>query len=93
MAVDEAARHEVFEWLREAAGPERAATLMSMLPAVDWNDVATKRDLEEMERRLRADLLADFRGELLAHTRTMVFGMVAMAFTVASLTIAAVRLG
>jgi hypothetical protein len=33
-------------------GPERAATLMSLLPSVGWADVATKADLHHLEGRL-----------------------------------------
>ena len=33
-------------------GQERAATMVNMLPATGWADVATKRDLAEMETRM-----------------------------------------
>lgn len=67
MALDERARHELFLRLEEALGPESAETLMEMLPPVGWADVATKRDLDA----LRHQLLADFRGELLAQSNAI----------------------
>lgn len=59
MSVDERARHQLHQWALEAMGPERAATLMSLLPPVGWSDVATKDDLYALEARLalRSDLV------------------------------------
>ena len=54
MALDERARHELFLRLEEALGPESAETLMEMLPPVGWADVATKRDLDAVEERMRS---------------------------------------
>ena len=67
MALDERARHELFLRLEEALGPESAETLMELLPPVGWADVATKRDLDA----LRHQVLADFRGELLAQSNAL----------------------
>ena len=96
MALDERARHELFLRLEQALGPESAGTLMELLPPVGWADVATKRDLDA----LRHQLLADFRGELLAQSNAInsqmetlilvnvgtVVSMAALAFGVAKLT-------
>ena len=96
MALDERARHELFLRLEQALGPESAETLMELLPPVGWADVATKRDLDA----LRDQLLAAFRGELLAQSnainaqmKTLIFAnlgtvvsMAALAFGVAKLT-------
>ena len=68
---------------------------MELLPPVGWADVATKRDLDA----LRHQLLADFRGELLAQSNAInaqmktlilanmgtVVSMAALAFGVAKL--------
>ncbi len=54
MSISEQERHDVHKWFEEAMGPERAANLMSLLPPVGWADVATKRDLDALEDRLRA---------------------------------------
>jgi len=52
MATDEAARHELFSRLEATLGLEAAGTLMAYLPPVGWADVATKRDLDQLEMRL-----------------------------------------
>jgi hypothetical protein len=52
MAIDERRRLDLYEWLREAAGDERADTLMELLPPVGWAEVATKRDLDALEERV-----------------------------------------
>ena len=67
MALDERARHELFLRLEQALGPASAETLMELLPPVGWADVATKRDLDA----LRHQVLADFRGELLAQSNAL----------------------
>jgi hypothetical protein len=51
MAITEEARFQLFEKLRKALGAEEAATLMEHLPPVGWADVATRRDLDHLERR------------------------------------------
>jgi hypothetical protein len=114
MALDERARHELFLRLEQVLGPESAETLMAMMPPVGWADVATKRDLDALEERMnlrfeivdqrfetmKHELLAAFRGELLAQTnvitaqtRTLlianvrtVLSLAALAFGVAKLT-------
>ncbi len=54
MSIDERARHELHAGLDELLGPERAGTLMGYLPPVGWADVATRRDLDALEQRLRS---------------------------------------
>jgi hypothetical protein len=53
VALDERSRHELYLSIEELIGSERADTLMSMLPPVEWADVATKHDLAELEERLQ----------------------------------------
>ena len=85
MVLDERARHELFLRLEEVLGPERAATLMELLPPVGWADVATKRDLDALEERMNLrfelvnqrfeaseqKLMAAFRGEMLTQTNAI----------------------
>ncbi|MDP9405741.1 MAG: hypothetical protein M3O86_03945 [Actinomycetota bacterium] len=54
MAVDERARFELYERLEGALGTEAATTLLDHLPPVGWADVATKRDLDQLEQRTDA---------------------------------------
>ena len=67
MAIDERSRHQMYRRLEEVLGPEEAATLMEHLPPVGWADVATKRDLEQLELRLESRFeakLEQYRGSL-----------------------------
>lgn len=67
MAVDERARHELRARLEEILGTDEATTLMHYLPPMDWSEVATKRDLDQLADRLRAEmreLFGDVRREL-----------------------------
>ena len=66
MVLDERARHELFLRLEQVLGPERAETLMEMMPPVGWAEVATKRDLGALEERmnLRFDLMEQRVGML-----------------------------
>lgn len=62
MSLSEPDRHELYEWFRESAGMERAETMMNLLPPTGWGDVATRRDLELLEMRLRAQFEGRFGG-------------------------------
>ena len=52
MTVDERARHELYEQLARVLGTEAATTLLEHLPPGGWSDVATTRDLDQLERRI-----------------------------------------
>ena len=96
MAVDERSRHELYLWFEQAAGRERADTLMSLLPPVGWADVATKTDVDHLRVATKTDLESLENRVLLAvrgETRTLLFALVSVVVAVASLTYAAVRLG
>jgi hypothetical protein len=41
MPVTESERHQLFNWFEEHMGEERAATMMNLVPPVDWSDIAT----------------------------------------------------
>jgi hypothetical protein len=92
MAIDERARHQLYLRLEEQLGPEAASTLMEHLPPAGWADVATKRDLDQLADRLRADL---YKG-LAEQTRTVVLTAaltnVGAVLTVGGLAFAAARL-
>lgn len=62
MAISEESRHHLYQRLEQVLGPEEATVLMEHLPPVGWADVATKRDLDVLDRRFdRVDeRFADF---------------------------------
>ena len=64
MAITEHARHQLYKHLEELMGAEDASTLMEHLPPVGWADVATRRDLDAMEQRLRLEWRADLANGL-----------------------------
>ena len=52
VGVTEYQRHQLFTWLEEQMGQERATTMMDMLPATGFADLATKQDLAALESRI-----------------------------------------
>lgn len=106
MYVSEFQRHEVFKWLEEKMGPERAQIMMDLLPPVGWGDIVTKRDLyaevgglrSEMQAgfaELRAEMHAGFAEMHAARSGLLVklfFGMVATNATLVGLVLAATQL-
>lgn len=99
MAVDEAARHQLYNDLVDAVGPESTGTIMELLPPVGWADVATRQDLDALGHRIEtqiADLRADLRTEIAtlgrnlrremaAGQRQLFFGMWGSMLTLAGL--------
>ena len=73
MAIDERARHQLYLRLEQQLGAEAATTLMEHLPPVGWADVATKRDLDQLGDRLRAE----FHRTMSIHTVSIVFATMA----------------
>jgi hypothetical protein len=69
----EAARHRLYERIKEQWGQDNADELMSYLPLVGWVDIATQQDLENVALRLESRI---DRG-LVSHTRWTVGAMVA----------------
>lgn len=99
MAIDERARHDLFARLEEILGQEHAAVLMEHLPPVGWADVATKHDLDQLKALIDARfdaneqrLLATFRAEIIAQTRTMIFSMATVLLGVAGVALTAANL-
>ncbi|MCB1013436.1 MAG: hypothetical protein KDB15_17400 [Microthrixaceae bacterium] len=68
MSISNADRHDLHNALEEILGAQRANVLMEHLPPVGWADVATKRDLDHFEERLRHALMA----QQLRHTIALV---------------------
>jgi hypothetical protein len=103
MTVDERSRHALYLKLEGILGREEATPLMEHLPPVGWADVATKHDLdqlkiwmtarmESMERRMETmeyRLLATFRKELTAQTRSFALAMTGSFLTASGIAVAA----
>ncbi len=69
MPVDDRTRLNLHRRLDAMLGPEEADTLMAHLPPVTWNEVATKDDLNVLDRTLRSEMQAlggELRGEMKA---------------------------
>jgi hypothetical protein len=95
MAVDEQARHELYNRLVEALGADHARTLMEHLPPVGWADVATKRDLDALRHELNAlihEAVGSLRADINAQTRLLFFSMLTVMFTAVALAFTAARL-
>jgi fatty acid desaturase len=54
MGVTEQQRHALLTWFEEQMGPDRAATMMELMPPARADELATKRDLAALERRIDA---------------------------------------
>ena len=89
MEVTEYDRHQLFVWFEERMGPERAATMMNLIPPIGWFDLASKHDLTELEgrldvridaslARLESSLMRGFITWLLASQATVVTVMVGL---------------
>jgi hypothetical protein len=89
MAIDERSRHELFLALEQVLGREHATVLMEHLPPVGWADVATKRDLEQLELRLEAKIKAEIDASARRLMTTMVVANSASILTVGGLVLAA----
>ena len=74
MSTNDKARLELHRRLEAVLGAEEASTLMSHIPPVTWDQVATKDDLRALEASLRSEIsvsasglraeMADLRTEL-----------------------------
>ena len=69
MSITSGERHDLHTRLAEILGEDHANTLMEDLPPVGWADVATKRDLDNVEVALSGDIAnlgTQLRSELAA---------------------------
>ena len=81
MSTNDKARLELHRRLDSVLGAEEASTLMSHLPPVTWDQVATKDDLRALEANLRAEISVSASGlraemaELRTEVRTEIGGL------------------
>ena len=62
MSTNDKDRLELHRRLESVLGAEEASTLMSHLPPVTWDQVATKDDLRALETNLRAEISVSASG-------------------------------
>ena len=62
MSTNDKARLELHRRLESVLGAEEAMTLMSHLPPVTWDQVATKDDLRALEASLRGEISVSASG-------------------------------
>ena len=62
MTIGDQSRYDLHQRLAQVLGADEASTLMAHLPPVGWADVATRRDLDQLGRELRAEMAAGFAG-------------------------------
>ena len=62
MSVTNEDRYNLQTKANDLLGRKEGATLMELLPPVGWADVATKRDLDQLEERLIAKFELRFGG-------------------------------
>ena len=60
MGVTQQQRHLLRTWFEEQMGPDRAATMMELMPPAGAAELATKRDLDAFEARIDARFDARF---------------------------------
>jgi hypothetical protein len=77
MAISEADRADLYTGLVEAFG-RRPETLMSAIPLHDYDQVATKADLQV----LKAELRAEFHAEIGALRKTMTNWMLGQSLAI-----------
>jgi hypothetical protein len=96
--VSDTDRRALFDALVESIGPGQAATLMELLPAVGWADLARKSDVAALGAELRGEIaelrgeMAELRGEVRAQLPRLITANIASMFGVAGLVLAAARL-
>jgi hypothetical protein len=92
VAIDERSRHELHQRLEQVLGADEAGTLMEHLPPVGWADVATKRDLDAMEKYLLGTFRSEIAQAISSQTRTLVLTNIGAVLGAIAVVIAAARL-
>jgi hypothetical protein len=88
MPIDERTRYEMYSGLEQQLGAKVADALMEHLPPVGWADVATRRDLDELERRLEVHVEATMQravNRLMLWLFPTILTALTLAFAVAKL--------
>ena len=86
MAVDEQARHALYQQAEAAMGSDSAETLMALLPPVGWADVATKHDVAHLAQLMETRFDASEQRVL----QTMTWRLVQMLVAVVGIVLAVI---
>lgn len=89
--IPERAWHQLHDGLKGAIGDENAGTLMEMLPAFPWHEIATRKDIEALRNELTTMIdgkIDSIFGRIVAVNIATMFGL---AFAVASLVLAVLK--
>ena len=81
MNVDERARHQLHQRLREVLGPEEAGILMASLPPAGHTELATKTDLRRLKEELELKIDAtkqELRAEMQSMGRSLTLSLFTM---------------
>lgn len=84
----ERSRHKLHDDLNDAIGEESAGTLMELLPAYPWHEIATRRDLDAARSEIDGKIDSAF-GRVVAVNVATMFGL---AFAVATLVLAVLKI-
>lgn len=71
MNVDERARHQLHQRLREVLGADEAGILMASLPPGGYTEFATKSDLLALKHELLAEIHRAIRNQTLTFVTIM----------------------
>lgn len=93
MPIDERTRLRLRQWFLEHMGDELADAVMEALPPVEWNQLATKDDLRQLEERLDLKWDSRFSSELSSLRLTIVLSAIGTAFSSWGLLLTALALG
>src|SRR6266568_3811554 len=91
-------RRALFDALEQGLGESPAATLMELLPAVGWGDVARSSEVAAQGVALRGEMaelkgeMAELRGEVHAMLPRLIAANIASMIGVAGLVLAAAKL-
>ncbi len=97
MAPDERSRLQLADAAKAALGDDAGITLMELLPPVGWADVATKQDLQVMDRRFdvvdqRLDAIERRLDDMAREIRAQTWRLMTLMVAVVGVVVAAVRL-
>jgi hypothetical protein len=90
MAPDERSRLHLADAAKRAFGDDAGITLMELLPPVGWADVATKQDMQAVDRRL--ETVEHRIDELAREIRAQTWKLMTLMVAVVGVVVAAVRL-